>query len=56
VSLLGEEPACELVDLLPVDAFVEAKIKAIKGAFVAEGGAFGAALNGALFADIEFVL
>ena len=55
-GLLGEASAGELVDLLAVDALIEAKIKALECAFIAKGGAFGAPLDGALFADIEFVL
>ena len=56
ISFLGKQSAGELVDLLAVDAFIEAKIKAIECAFIAEGGAFGASFDGALFTDIEFVL
>ncbi len=55
-GLFSEQAAGELVDLLAVDAFVEAKIKAFECAFIAEGGAFGAPFDGALLADVEFVL
>jgi len=55
-SLLGGGRASELIDLLAVDAFVEAKIKAFECALITEGGAFGASFDGALLTDVEFVL
>ena len=56
VGFLGKQSAGELVDLLAIDAFIEAKIKAIECAFIAEGGAFCASFDGSLLTDIEFVL
>ncbi len=44
-----------MVDLLAVDAGVEAEVKVFKGADVAEASTFGASLYGALFTYVEFV-
>ena len=55
-GLFKELAGSKLIDLLAVDVGVEAEVKTFKSTDVAEGRTLGASFDGALLADIEFVL